>query len=632
MAQPPETIETAAKPWHARIDTPTFAGALGLLVMVTVPLLVFPVEGAQMVAAAKLFMTDTLGGVYLTIGLAAFFFMLYLIFSDVGSIKLGEPDEAPEYSTASWAAMLFCGGIGASILYWAPIEWAYYYQNPPFNMMGGSEAAVLWSTVYGPFHWGPIAWSIYLVPAIPISYFFYVRRQPVLKVSTALAPAIGDKRAQGWQGKVVDVLFVFGLLGGGATTLGLAAPLINEGLSVLLGIDASTGMQIIVLLVCTAIFGYSAYAGLDKGIKRLSNINFWGVLLLLAFIFVVGPTVFMFNTGIDAFGRMLSNFFDMATWTEPFAGLAGFMKTRFPQEWTVFYWAWWLVFSPAMGLFIARISRGRTIKEVVVGSLFFGSMGCFLFFMVLGNYALHLQLTGALDVISLLNAGGPAAVFGILETLPLAIVVIVAFTVLAVIFTATTFDSISYILAAVVQSDVAEEPMRWNRLFWAFALSLMPITLLLLGGLQTLQTAAIVGGLPLIVISVLLGASAIRAAFVDLRRHTEYQFPVINIEDITGIDPWSEAGIAQRRFERAKTRAQEAREQQRQILAQLSEVPRGGDETEETRQKRAALEEQLIDANERRAQASEAAQRAREEFEAEMRRRPPAPAGAEAGR
>jgi BCCT family betaine/carnitine transporter len=174
--------------------------------------------------------------------------------------------------------MLFCGGIGASILYWAPIEWAYYYQNPPFNLMGGSEAAVLWSTVYGPFHWGPIAWSIYLVPAIPISYFFYVRRQPVLKVSTALAPAIGDRRAKGWPGKVVDVLFVFGLLGGGATTLGLAAPLINEGLSVLLGIEASTGMQIIVLLVCTAIFGYSAYAGLDRasnGFPTSTSGAFW---------------------------------------------------------------------------------------------------------------------------------------------------------------------------------------------------------------------------------------------------------------------------------------------------------------------------------------------------------------------
>lgn len=621
MSIQPKNKEPATQTWHTRLDKTTFIGALILLVAVTVPLLLFPTAGAAFVAEAKIWMTDTLGGVYLTIGLTSFFFMIYLIFSDVGSIKLGEPEEAPEFSTASWAAMLFCGGIGASILYWAPIEWAYYYQNPPFNVAGGSQAAVLWSTVYGPFHWGPIAWSIYLVPAIPISYFFYVRRQPVLKVSTALAPAIGERRAAGGLGKIVDILFVFGLLGGGATTLGLAAPLINEGLAVLFGVDKSTTMQILVLLICTFIFGYSAYAGLDKGIKVLSNINFWTVMALLAFIFMVGPTIFMFDTGVDALGRMLSNFFDMATWTEPFAGLMGFLDTRFPQQWTVFYWAWWLVFSPAMGLFIARISRGRTIKEVVVGSLLFGSMGCFLFFMVLGNYALYLQLTGTVDVIAILGSGGPTAVYAVLQSLPLANLVILAFTLLAIIFTATTFDSISYILAAVVQSDVTEEPMRWNRLFWAFALSVMPITLLLLVGLETLQTAAIVGGIPLIVISVLLGGSAIRAAMVDLRRHPEYQFPIINIEDVTGIDPWSDAGIAQKRFERAIKVAQQAKNQQQEILAELYKVPRESQYDEERQRRRAELEEKLMEANERRAQASEAARRAREEFTVEMRYR-----------
>lgn len=608
------------EPWHARLDKPTFAGAIALLVIVTVPLILFPQQGADAVAVAKLFMTDTLGGVYLTIGLAALFFMGYLVFSDVGNIKLGEAEERPEFGTASWAAMLFCGGIGASILYWAPIEWAYYYQNPPFNLEPGSQAAVLWSTVYGPFHWGLVAWSIYLVPAIPISYFLYVRRQPILKVSTALAPAIGDRRAARWPGKVIDVLFVFGLLGGGATTLGLAAPLINEGLSNLLGIPSSTTMQIVVLLICTAIFGYSAYSGLDKGIKVLSDINFYGVLGLLAFIFVAGPTVFMFDTGIDAFGRMLSHFFDMATWTEPFAGLADFTATRFPQQWTVFYWAWWLVFSPAMGLFIARISRGRTIKEVVIGSLFFGSMGCFLFFMVLGNYGLYLQLSGELDVVALLDEGGPSAVFAILGTLPAPTLVIAAFTALAIIFTATSFDTISYILAAVVQSDVAEEPMRWNRLFWAFALSVMPIALLLLGGLETLQTAAIVGGLPLILISVLLGWSAIRAAVVDLQRHPSYAFPVITIEDTRGIDPWSEAGIAMKRFERARARAEKAKKHQKEILGELHALRAVKHADETAARRRADLEEKLVEATELREAASETARRAHRHFKLEMRR------------
>lgn len=549
------------------IDRPTFFGALGLLISTVVPLLLFPKEGTEWIAIAKSFMTDKLGFLYLGLGVAAFFFMIYIVFSDIGQIKLGDPDEAPEFKTASWAAMLFCGGIGASILYWGAIEWAYYYQSPPFQLEPGSEEAVRWAATYGIFHWGPIAWSIYLVPALPIAYFFYVRKQPVLKVSAALMPVIGEARSHGWVGKLVDVLFIFGLLGGGATTLGLAAPLITEGVNYLFGVPKTTETQVIVLLICTAIFAYSAYAGMEKGIKLLSNINFWGALGLLAFILICGPTIFMLETGLDSLGRMLSNFFVMATWAEPFGGYGSFADTHFPQDWTIFYWAWWLVFAPSMGLFVARISRGRTIKQMVTGSIFFGSMGCFLFFMILGNYGLSLQLSGALDVVGILNAeGATKAIFSILEQLPFSTFVIAAFTVLCLIFTATTFDSISYILASVVQNNVTEEPMRWNRLFWAFALSFMPSVLLFMGGLSTLQTAAIVGGLPLLVIAVMLMVSAVKAATLDLSHQEGYEDPTINIEELPDVDPWSKEGMALAKFEQLRDAAIEAADAEREAL------------------------------------------------------------------
>nr|WP_188013246.1 BCCT family transporter [Photobacterium damselae] len=549
------------------IDRPTFFGALGLLISTVVPLLLFPKEGAEWIAIAKSFMTDKLGFLYLGLGVAAFFFMIYIVFSDIGQIKLGDPDEAPEFKTASWAAMLFCGGIGASILYWGAIEWAYYYQSPPFQLEPGSEEAARWAATYGIFHWGPIAWSIYLVPALPIAYFFYVRKQPVLKVSAALMPVIGEARSHGWVGKLVDVLFIFGLLGGGATTLGLAAPLITEGVNYLFGVPKTSETQVVVLLVCTAIFAYSAYAGMEKGIKLLSNINFWGALGLLAFILICGPTIFMLETGLDSLGRMLSNFFVMATWAEPFGGYGSFADTHFPQDWTIFYWAWWLVFAPSMGLFVARISRGRTIKQMVTGSIFFGSMGCFLFFMILGNYGLSLQLSGALDVVGILNAeGATKAIFSILEQLPFSTFVIAAFTVLCLIFTATTFDSISYILASVVQNNVTEEPMRWNRLFWAFALSFMPSVLLFMGGLSTLQTAAIVGGLPLLVIAVMLMVSAVKAATLDLSHQEGYEDPTINIEELPDVDPWSKEGMALAKFEQLRDAAIEAADAEREAL------------------------------------------------------------------
>ncbi|EGU29335.1 BCCT family transporter [Vibrio scophthalmi] len=555
------------------IDKPTFFGAIALLLMIVVPLILFPEQGADWIAVAKTFMTDKLGFLYLALGISALFFMIYVIFSDMGQIKLGEADEKPEFSTMSWAAMLFCGGIGASILYWGCIEWAYYYQSPPFQLEPGSEEAVRWAATYGIFHWGPIAWSIYLIPALPIAYFFYVRKQPVLKVSSALMPVLGEERSKGAWGKIVDVLFIFGLLGGAATSLGLAAPLIGEGLHYLFGMPKNTFSQVLVLLVCTAIFAYSSYAGLEKGIKILSNINFWGAMGLLAFVLVAGPTIFMLETGLDSLGRMLSNFFVMATWAEPFGGYGSFEDTHFPQDWTIFYWAWWLVFAPSMGLFVARISRGRTIKQMVAGSIFFGSLGCFLFFMILGNYGLSLQLSGELDIVGILNSeGATKAIFSMLEMLPMGTLVIAVFTVLCIIFTATTFDSISYILASVVQNNVTEEPMRWNRMFWAFTLSFLPTVLMFMGGLSTLQTAAIVGGLPLLGISVMLMVSAVRATTLDLRHQEDYVESTINIEELPDVDPWSSEGMALARFEKARDTAQEAAEAERLAMTELMHV------------------------------------------------------------
>ncbi|WP_257263616.1 BCCT family transporter [Endozoicomonas sp. ONNA2] len=619
------------------VDKPTFFGAVILLISVVVPLALFPDEGAHWIAIAKTFMTDSMGVLYLGLGLAAVVFMTYVIFSDIGQIKLGDASEQPEYTTASWAAMLFCGGIGASILYWGCIEWAYYYQSPPFQLEPGSEEAIYWAATYGIFHWGPVAWCIYMIPAIPIAYFFHVRKNPVLKVSAALMPVLGEERSKGPLGKLIDVLFIFGLLGGAATTLGLAAPLINEGITHLTGIPATNGSRIGVLLVCTALFAYSSYKGMDGGIKLLSNINFWGALGLLAFVLVVGPTLFMVETGLDAIGRMLSNFFVMATWAEPFGGYGTFEDTHFPQDWTIFYWAWWLVYAPSMGLFVARISKGRTIRQMVGGAIFCGSLGCAVYFIVLGNFGLSLQLSGQLDVVGILNAqGATTAIFSVLEQLPFSYLVIVLFTLLCIIFTATTFDSISFILASVVQTNVTEDPMRWNRLFWAFTLSLMPSVLMFMGGLATLQTAAIVGGLPLLGIAVMLMVSAVKAIMLDISRQEGYEEPTINIEDLPELDPWSLEGSALARFEHLKDHATEAALAERQAheaLAALKKQIRReamdhgatgadlGDTPAHMLAEVERLTQVTMEAKEKRRAASELAQQARMEFNELMRQK-----------
>ncbi|WKV94978.1 BCCT family transporter [Halomonas sp. HAL1] len=520
-----------------------FFGSLGLLLAVTLPLILFPEMGRVWVMAAQGFVTQNFGVLYQTMGLASLGFMFYIVFSDIGQIKLGDVDAEPEFSLFSWGAMLFAAGIGGAVVFWGMVEWMYYLQNPPFHLEPFSEEATAWAATYGMFHWGPIAWSIYLVPALPMAYFLHVRKHKVLRISEAIRPVLGEKLARSWLGNVIDILFIFGMLGGGATSLGILVPLIDEGLGGLFGFTPNALSQIGVLVGTTALFAVSAWRGLKGGIEILSDINMWIGLAVLLFVLTMGPTVFILDTGLNSLGLMLSNLVQMDTWTEPFGNLNGFEDSGFPQNWTIFYWAWWLVFAPTVGLFIARISKGRRIKTMVAGSIFFGSLGCALFFVILGNYGLYLQLSGALDVIQIMNdQSANAAFYAVLGELPLSWLVTLAVVVLLSIFTATTFDSIAYILSSAAEKNVNQEPARWHRLFWAFTLSLLPMSLLFLGGLQTLQTASIVSGVPLLVIALLLMISMVRAAKYDLRFQPDYNDPEINIEEFPENDPWTKEG------------------------------------------------------------------------------------------
>ncbi|MGY0693406.1 BCCT family transporter [Virgibacillus sp. FSP13] len=511
------------------IDWPTFIGALILILGVSVPLMVFPEKGKEVVNIANDFMTGNFGVLYLLVGLAAFAFLLFVAFSKNGHVKLGNEDEKREFGTFSWAAMLFAAGIGSSILYWGMIEWAYYYQGPPFGITPESNDAVAWASSYGMFHWGPIAWAIYTLPALPIAYFYYVRKKPVLKISEAVRPVLG-RLVDGPLGVIIDVLFMFGLMGGAGTTLALGTPMIAEGVHDLTGIPLTIGLNGGIMLLCTLIFAISAYSGLNRGIKILSDVNLWLAIFVLAFIFLFGPTLFISETTFTSIGTIVDNFFHMATWLEPFGNLAGFTETKFPESWTIFYWAWWVVYAPFVGLFVARISRGRTIREMVLGTMIYGTLGCVLFFGIMGNFGLYLQLTGNLDVIGFMNENGaPAAIIEILHQLPLATMMVAVFTVLAIIFLATTFDSSSYILAAVVQKEVQSEPLRWNRLFWAFTLCLLPFVLMFVGDLETLQTASIVAGFPVIFIMFLLAWSFMKASNTDIQASKDYEPPIIHI-------------------------------------------------------------------------------------------------------
>lgn len=526
------------------IDKYTFFGALFALIFISALLLLFPQWTTRWVNEIKALLTDKLGVFYLSYGAISVIFVLFIAFSDMGKIKLGRAEDQKEFSTYSWSSMLFCSGIGATILYWGLIEWAYYYEGPPFELDPASTEAIKWAATYGIFHWGPIAWAIYLVPAVAISYFYHIRNQNVLKISQCLAPLIGEKLSKNYLGKSIDLLLIFGVLGGSATALGFVSPLITESLHWLFHFPNNQLIQLLVLLSITSIFSYSTSQGLQKGIKNLSHLNTYLAIGFLVFMLLTGPTLFILDVGFESLGRSITYLAEMMTWNEAFARFSqqGFQKSNFPQKWTIFYWAWWLVFSPTIGLFVAKISRGRTLREVIIGALFFGSLGCASFFIILGNYGLYLQLTNQVNVIGILNHASPTeAILNILNTLPFAPIAISIFTILAVVFAATSFDTVSYILASVVQKELKKEPMRWNRLFWAFALGLIPSVLLLLhGDLNTLQAATIISAAPLLVVMLILMVSTIRAIQYDLHFQRDYSSRTIHIQEIPDIAPWQE--------------------------------------------------------------------------------------------
>ena len=491
----------------ATVDWWTFTAAVLTVAGLSIPLVIGHEQAGALVRQAYDAITTRFGVFYLWYGVAALGFLLYLAFSRFGGIRLGAPGSRPAYPTLSWVAMLFCAGIGAGLLYWAVIEWGYYIQAPPFGLEPRSPEAIEWASSYGLFHWGISAWSFYCLPALAIAYPFYVRKVPYLRLSTGcsawLPGGVNSRR-----GRFIDFLYMINLIGGTGTSLGLSTPMIAAAFSRLSGIPHDFLLEVMVVLFCIAIFGTSAWLGLEKGFRRLADFNLWLALTLLFFVLAVGPTLFMLKMGTNSIGLVLQNFLRMSTWTDPVA------NRGFVENWTVFYWAWWIAYGPFVGIFVTRISEGRTIREVILGMLAFGSVGAWLFFIVFGNYALHLELNDLLPVTQIMAQQSEAtAITQVFASLPLGWLALAAFFVVAVVFLATTYDSASFTLASVStrRLHAGENPARWLRVFWACALGVLPITLMFIqGGIKVVLSTTIVVSLPLLLVGYLMASSLLR--------------------------------------------------------------------------------------------------------------------------
>ncbi len=505
-----------------QIDPVVFWPTLIVLLAVVVPLGLNPEKGGEAVSSVLTFITYKFDWLFLMGTFACFCLVIYLAFSKYGKVLLGQPGEKPEFSRLSYIAMLFCAGVGSSLMYWGIIEPISYLTGPPFGAEPLTAEAAEWASIYGPFHWGFSAWSIYALMTLPIAYSWFVKRDTTKRASVVVANVLGDYSDK-WPGKVIDILTMFGIVGGMCTSLGLGVPMLSYLISDFTGIPQSFGLNVGIVAIWTLMFGASVYLGLYRGIKRLSDLNVYIVLGLLAFVLVVGPTSYILSSTCNGVGVMFQNFIRMSFWTDPI-GAGGF-----PQGWTVFYWAWWFALAIQMGLFVARISKGRTIRDVIFCEVVAGTLGCWVYFTVFGNYTLHLEMNGIAPVAEVFaEQGGPAAIGVVLHSLPLDMIVIPFFILTAFVFLATTLDSAAYILATVCTKELLEEqePTLWNRTLWSVVLATTAVVLMLVGGLDSVQVSSVLTGLPAGIVLVVMIMSLFKYLKEDDRLpHDQSQLP-----------------------------------------------------------------------------------------------------------
>ncbi|NYH78304.1 BCCT family betaine/carnitine transporter [Actinopolyspora biskrensis] len=496
------------------MDRQVFWSALLLIGVICVPVMLAPERGQQALDAVLGLLTGKFGWLYLWFAAAVFGFLVWLACSKYGRVRFGAEKDRPEFSTLSWMAMIFTASIGGGIMYWGVIEWAYYYNDPPMQMAPGSVEAAHWAATYPMFHWGFTAWGLFCLPALALAYVYHVRKQRTLRLSDACRGVLGD-RADGWLGRLIDVLFIFGLVGAAGTSLGLEVPVVSEGMARITPLEQGSVLDVTVIAVWTLLFGASVFFGLQKGLRRLADVNIWLAFGLGAFILVLGPTVFMIDTFTNSIGLLFQNFVKMSFYTDPVGG------SGFEEDWTVFYWGWWISYAPFVGLFVARISKGRTIRGMISGMCLAGSAGCWVSFALLGNTAMFYQVSDVLPVADIVSSqGDTAGIMAALSQLPLGGLVVAVFVLLVVLFLATTLDSSAYTMAAVSSRELPRgtEPARWHRVFWAVVLAGVSIVLMYVGGLEALQTLSIITAFPLIFVLALVLESLRRWLVADRRQ------------------------------------------------------------------------------------------------------------------
>ncbi len=506
------SFESDEKKKVGNIDWITMILPLAFVAIMFAFIISKPQQSEYYIRIVRSFVGDDCGLYYQVIAGGIFVVTMYMAFSKIGSIKLGAKTDKKAYSDFKWGSMIFTSTMGADILFYSLTEWSMYAGDQYVVDKGVEE----WAPTYALFHWGPIGWGMYIVLAVAFGYMINVKKCNKQKFSEACRPVLGDKLVDGPVGKAIDIIAVFALICGVSTTFSVSTPVLSEALSRVGGFHPNANMQVVFILIITCVYTMAVVLGM-KGISKLSSICTYLFLGLLAYFFLFGGEQrFILESSYQSLGKMVQHLTELTTYMDPLR------KNSFPQNWSIYYWAYWLVYCAGTPFFIGAISKGRTIKNTVLGGYAWALAGTFMSFMVLGNYAMAQQYRHNVDIIGFVDGGATysEAVIKIFDTMPLPAFGLLLLIVTMITFYSTTIDSITMVIStySYKKIDTGVEPDKKVLVFWSLILVVLPIAMILTGrSYYCIQSITIIGAAPIGLIMVII----IMAFFKDVKNRKE---------------------------------------------------------------------------------------------------------------
>lgn len=461
----------------------------------------FPDNLNNITATTTAFIYNGFGWYYMFVIMAMIILCVFLMFSRFGKIKLGKEDDEPDFSYPAWFAMLFSAGMGIGLMFFTTAETISHAFISTPNAEPGSDQAIVESLQYTAFHWGFHGWGLYAIVALILAYFKFHIGAPGL-ISATLVPLFGEKTMRGTAGNIIDTLAIFATVVGVSSTLGLGSAQINSGLTFLFNAPKAFWFQLIILVVATALFILSAWSGIGRGIKYLSTTNMWLATVLVVMLFIVGPSMYILDMFTTTIGKYAGNFIEMSFELQP----TNEDKRQWINDWTIFYWAWWISWAPFVGMFIARVSKGRTIREFIAGVLLAPTFVTMIFFAVFGVSAINLEQNGIAKISELATE---TATFGMFEHYPLGSIMSFITVFVIAIFFITSADSATFVLG-MFSTTGRLNPANTIKIVWGLVLASMAAIVMYSGGIQGFQNMLIIAALPFSVIIIMMATAFLK--------------------------------------------------------------------------------------------------------------------------